>query len=232
MNEIFECIGLTKDYGGKTALDNVSMQLQPGRIVGLLGPNGSGKTTMMKLANGLLQPTSGKILIDGHEPGVETKKITSYLPDADYLPGRMTVNKLLNFYADFFEDFDFDRAARTLERLNIPGTDRLKTLSKGNKEKVQLVAAMSRRARLYLLDEPIGGVDPAARDLILETILSNRSGNSTILISTHLIADIENILDEAVIINNGNVICHKTTAEIREESGMSLDQYFREVFRC
>lgn len=232
MSQVLECVGLGKKFGEKTALDDVTFSLQKGRIVGLLGPNGSGKTTLLKIANGLLQPSRGTILIDGYAPGPETKSKVSYLPDANYLPDWMNVQNLLDLYCDFFADFDYNKAVDMLAQLHIMGTDRLKALSKGNKEKVQLVLAMSRKADLYFLDEPIGGVDPAARDYILNTIIRNYSEDSTVLISTHLIADIEQILDEVIFLNQGRFICHRGVDEIRETEGMSVDMYFREVFRC
>ena len=232
MSVIMECHNLTKRYGQLTALNNVSLKLETGRIVGLLGPNGSGKTTMLKLANGLIQPTSGEILIDGMKPGVETKAIVSYLPDANYLMDWMNVNNLLDMFCDFYVDFDRNKAEEMLRNLNIPSTAALKTLSKGTKEKVQLILAMSRNARVYFLDEPIGGVDPAARDYILDTIINNYSEDALVVISTHLISDIERMLDEAVFINDGNVVSHRTVDDIRETEGKSVDEYFREVFRC
>ena len=203
-----------------------------GRIVGLLGPNGSGKTTLMKLINGLLVPNQGKILVNGFAPGPESKKRVSYLPDASYLPDWMQVQDLVKMFADFYADFDAAKAAEMLQTLKISGTDRLKTLSKGTKEKVQLILAMSRRAELYLLDEPIGGVDPAARDYILNTIIGNYSENATVILSTHLIADIEQVLDEAVFLRDGRIMLHKSVDEIRAEDGKSVDDLFREVFRC
>jgi ABC-2 type transport system ATP-binding protein len=233
MSTLFECKNLTKNYGQPNhALDQVNLALEEGRIVGLLGPNGSGKTTMLKMANGLIRPTGGEILLDGLAPGSETKEFVSYLPDAEYLPDWMNVRGLLDMYEDFFQDFDRDKAADMLSQLAIEGTARLKTLSKGNKEKVQLVLAMSRKAKIYLLDEPIGGVDPAARDFILETILKNYSENALVVISTHLIADVERVLDEAVFLNRGRCVCHRGVDEIRETEGKSVDEYFREVFRC
>ncbi len=232
MSQVFECVGLGKKFGEKTALHDVTFSLEKGKIVGLLGPNGSGKTTLLKIANGLLQPSGGALLINGCAPGPETKARTSYLPDANYLPNWMNVQNLLDMYCDFYEDFDYNKAVDMLAQLHIMGTDRLKALSKGNKEKVQLVLAMSRRADIYFLDEPIGGVDPAARDYILNTIIRNYSEDSTVLISTHLIADIEQILDEVIFLNRGSVICQRGVDEIRETEGKSVDMYFREVFRC
>ena len=232
MSELLQCTGLTKRYGGKLALDHVELQLGEGKIVGLLGPNGSGKTTLMKLANGLLQPTEGSITIAGNAPGPDTKKVVSYLPDAAWLPDWMRVEQLVELFQDFYADFDPAKAHEMLARLELDPKAPLKTLSKGNKEKVQLILAMSRNARLYLLDEPIGGVDPAARDYILHTILSNYSENATVVISTHLIKDIEPALDEAIFLKEGRIFAHRTVDEIRETEGKSVDAYFREVFKC
>ena len=232
MCDILTCESLTKCYGAKTALDSMDLHIGLGKIVGLLGPNGSGKTTLIKLANGLLQPTGGSIRIAGMKPGVESKAIVSYLPDADWLPDWMRVEQLVELFTDFYKDFDPARANEMLQKLNLPPKAALKTLSKGNKEKVQLILAMSRNARLYLLDEPIGGVDPAARDYILHTILSNYSKDATVLISTHLIEDIEPVLDEAVFLKEGKVFAHRAVDDIRENEGMSVDAYFREVFKC
>ena len=229
---IFACQNLTKRYGKLTALDNIDLELESGRIVGLLGPNGSGKTTLIKLANRLLQPTSGSILIDGKAPGVESKKNIAYLPDKEYLPDWMNTRQLMHFYGDFYEDFDPQRATVMLASLDIPSDMVLKKMSKGTKEKVQLILTMSRRAKGYLLDEPIAGVDPAARDYILRTIIQNYEENSLVLISTHLIADVESVLDEAVFLKQGHIVLHKPADEIRTETGKSVDEYFREVFRC
>jgi ABC-2 type transport system ATP-binding protein len=197
-----------------------------------LGPNGSGKTTFIKICNALLTPSEGKILIDGFEPGVETKKVVSYLPEKSYLNDWMKVSEIVEFFKDFYADFNRDKAYDMLGRLKIDAKTRLKTLSKGTKEKVQLVLVMSREAKLYLLDEPIGGVDPAARDYILETIISNYSENAAVIISTHLIADIERILDDVIFLKDGKVILSKSVDEVRDESGKSIDALFREVFRC
>ena len=232
MCDILTCESLTKCYGAKTALDSMDLHIGLGKNVGLLGPNGSGKTTLIKLANGLLQPTGGSIRIAGMKPGVESKAIVSYLPDADWLPDWMRVEQLVELFTDFYKDFDPARANEMLAKLNLQPKAALKTLSKGNKEKVQLILAMSRNARLYLLDEPIGGVDPAARDYILHTILSNYSKDATVLISTHLIEDIEPVLDEAVFLKEGTVFAHRAVDDIRENEGMSVDAYFREVFKC
>lgn len=229
---ILQCNNLIKRFGGKVALNGINLNLQRGRIIGLLGPNGSGKTTLIKLANDLLTKTDGEILINGLAPGVETKKIVSYLPDKTYLNSWMKVKEILRFFEDFYDDFNTEKALDMLNRLHINPEDRLKTMSKGTKEKVQLILVMSREAQLYFLDEPIAGVDPAARDYILNTIISNYNENATVIISTHLISDIEKVLDEVVFIHNGEIKLHKSVDEIREESGNSVDSYFREVFKC
>ena len=229
---ILSCENLTKRYGAVTALDGVNLNIEPGRIVGLLGPNGSGKTTLIKIANGLLTPTEGRILIGGMAPGVETKKLVSYLPERTYLANWMNVKQLLNYFEDFYEDFDRERAATMLSHLNIPETQRIRQMSKGTREKVQLILVMSRRARLYLLDEPIGGVDPAARDYILNTIIGNYDPQAAVVISTHLIADVEPLLDEVIFIQNGHILRHTPVDQIREEMGKSVDALFREEFRC
>ena len=232
MSPILECKDLTKRYGNKTALDQISFSLMPGKIIGLLGPNGSGKTTLIKLLNGLLVPTEGHIFIDGLAPGVETKKFVSYLPERTYLNSWMKVCDIIDFFQDFYEDFDKARAYDMLKRLNINPSDRLRTMSKGTKEKVQLILVMSRRARLYCLDEPIAGVDPAARDYILSTIIQNYDENATIIISTHLISDVENILDDVVFIQNGHIRMVDSVENIRFNQGKSVDALFREVFKC
>lgn len=228
---ILECRGLAKSFGGIRALDNVELALQPGRIVGLLGPNGSGKTTLIKLANGLLTPTSGQILIDGQAPGVESRKIVSYLPERSCLGDWMKVSDLLDFFSDFYADFRRDTAQEMLSRLSIDPRQTFGHLSKGTREKVQLIMVMSRQAKLYLLDEPIGGVDPATRDYIIHTILTNFNPDSTLLISTHLIADVERILDDVVFISRGQLVLHQSVDQIRQERGCSVDDLFREVFR-
>lgn len=232
MEPIIECRNLVKYFPGCLALNSVNLKVPRGKIVGLLGPNGSGKSTMIKLMNGLLTPNSGEILIDGKKPGVETKKIVSYLPERTYLNSWMSVQMMIDFFGDFYQDFNKQKAYGMLQRLHINPGDRLKTMSKGTKEKVQLILVMSREAELYVLDEPIGGVDPAARDYILETILTNYSENATLLISTHLITDIEKILDEVIFINMGNVVLTSSVDDIREKEGKSVDALFREVFRC
>lgn len=232
MSAILECQALTKNYNNVTALSEVNLTLERGKIIGLLGPNGSGKTTLIKLINGLLVPTSGSIRIAGMEPGIETKKLVSYLPEKTYLPDWMKVSDTIDFFTDFYDNFDKKKAYEMLERLHLDPNKRLKSLSKGTKEKVQLILVMSRRADLYCLDEPIGGVDPAARDYILNTIISNYNENATVIISTHLIADIENVLDEVIFIKEGYVTLQASVDDIRTKEKKSIDSLFREVFRC
>ena len=229
---ILQCTGLCKSYGKQDALRDVTFSLERGRIVGLLGPNGSGKSTLIKLANGLLTPTAGEIRIAGNLPGPITHAQVSYLPERTYLSDWMTADDLLKFFANFYADFNLDKAADMLTRLGISPKDSLKTMSKGTKEKIQLAVVMSREADLYLLDEPIGGVDPAARDYILNTILTNYNENSTVVISTHLISDIEKVLDDVIFLHQGQITLHKTVDDIREEYGKSVDALFREVFAC
>ncbi len=230
--ETLVCEGLSKDYGKLRALDRVDLRLEEGRIVGLLGPNGSGKTTLIKLAARLLVPSEGNVTICGEVPSEKTKAIVSYLPDRNFLPEYMNGEELVAMYKDFFADFDENRAYEMLGSLDIDLKMPLRKMSKGTKEKVQLILTMSRKAKLYLLDEPIAGVDPAARDYILRTIISNYDENATVLISTHLIADVENVLDEAIFLKQGRVILHKSVDEIKESTGQSVDEYFREVFAC
>ncbi len=234
MTPILECRDVIKSYGqgALPALNHVNLKLMRGRIIGLLGPNGSGKTTLIKLANGLLSTGTGEILIDGKPVGVETKKIVSYLPERNSLDLTMTVDEAIRYFQDFYEDFDKNRAYEMLHNLQIDPRAKIKTLSKGTREKVQLILVMSRRAQLYILDEPIGGVDPAARDYILQTIIRNYDENATVLISTHLIADVESILDDVVFLKNGQVVLYAPVDGIREENGKSVDALFREVFRC
>lgn len=232
MNAILECKSLSKQFGGLKALKSVDLTLDRGRIIGLLGPNGSGKSTLIKLINGLLVPTSGELYIGGNKPGPETKKIVSYLPERTYLPDWMKVSETIDFFEEFYQDFDKKKAYDMLQRLQLDPTRRMKTLSKGTKEKVQLILVMSRNADLYCLDEPIGGVDPAARDYILNTIISNYSENATVLISTHLISDIEQVLDEVVFIKDGCITLQSTVDDIRTKEGKSIDALFREVFKC
>ena len=229
---ILETRSLTKRYGTTLALNNADITLPKGKIVGLLGPNGSGKTTLLKIVAGLLTPSNGTVLADGQPIGEGTKSMISYLPERTYLPDWMTVEDCLDYFVDFYSDFDVQRAREMLSRLNVPANKRMKQLSKGTREKMQLVLVMSRRAKLYLLDEPIGGVDPATRDYILDTIISNYDNEATILISTHLIADVEKVLDEFLFLKEGVITMHDTTDNVRETQGKSLDELFREVFRC
>lgn len=231
MSEILKCTGLTKKYGNTLALNNIDLTLESGKIIGLLGPNGSGKTTLIKLINGLLTPTEGSLLVGGSPIGVETKKIVSYLPDNNFLPLWMTAEQIIGLFSDFYEDFRPELAFRLLERLGIQRDARLKTLSKGNKEKVCLILVMCRNALLYVLDEPIAAVDPATRDYVISTIINNYNPSASVLISTHIISDIEPVLDEVIFINKGELVLHKSVKEIREEKGTSVDALFREVFR-
>ena len=231
MSEIVRCSNLTKHYGDLTALNHIHFTLESGKIVGILGPNGSGKTTLIKLLNGLLTPSAGEILITGHKVGVETKKQVAYLPDNSYLNSWMTVKQIVAYFADFYEDFRPELAYEMLARLDISPNRKLKTLSKGNKEKVCLILVMSRKAKLYVLDEPIAGVDPAARDYVISTIINNYNPEATVIITTHLIADIEQILDEVIFLKDGNLVLHKSVDEIRAEHGKSVDELFREVFK-
>lgn len=228
----WECKSLCKRYGNVQALDNVSFAIEPGRVVGLLGPNGSGKTTLIKLANGLLTPTGGELLINGQKPGKATRALVSYLPDRPCLPEWMSAEKLLNMFSDFYGDFQRDKAREMLEKLGIDPKQKIKQMSKGTREKVQLILVMSRKAELYLLDEPIGGVDPATRDYILETIIRNYNPSASVVISTHLIADVEQVLDDVIFINHGQIVLRSSVDDIREQQGKSVDAYFREVFRC
>lgn len=223
---------VSKSYGGAVALNNINLKLSAGKIIGLLGPNGSGKTTFIKLINGLLQPEYGQILINGRTPSPETKQIISYLPDTTYLNENMKVSEAIEFFKDFYSDFDGERAIHLLKDLQIDISNRMKHLSKGNKEKVQLILVMSRKAQLYVLDEPIGGVDPAARDYILKTIINNYSPTASVLISTHLISDVEQILDEVIFLQSGSVVRHSNVDDLRIESGESIDQLFRQDFKA
>ncbi|SFR57945.1 ABC transporter ATP-binding protein [Anaeromicropila populeti] len=232
MENILECRNLAKKYGHFVALSDVNLTLQRGKIVGLLGPNGCGKTTLIKLINGLLEPSSGELKVAGNIPGMETKKIVSYLPDRTYLNNWMKIKDFYQYFAEFYSDFDIAKAYDMTSRLQINPNNKLKTLSKGTKEKVQLILVMSRKADLYCLDEPIGGVDPASRDYILDTIIKNYNENGTVLISTHLIQDIENILDEVVFIQSGMVKLHASVDDVRIKEGKSIDALFREVYRC
>ena len=229
---LIEIKNLSKNYGKKQALENINITIEPGKIYGLLGPNGSGKTTLIKIINDLLTPTSGEVLVKGNKPGIESKKIISYLPERTYLNMNFKVRELLNYFEDFYENFDRTKAQTLLKKLNINEEDKLKTMSKGTKEKVQLILVMSRKADLYILDEPIGGVDPASRYYILETILNNFDEKSSMIISTHLIQDIETILDNVIFINQGRITLNDSADKIRNEKGKTIDQVFREDFRC
>ena len=232
MIPIVQCMGLTKTYSGKPALNQIYLNLESGKIIGLLGPNGSGKTTLIKLMNDLIKPTAGEILIAGEKPGINSKYRISYLPERTYLHPGMKVMEMVQYFQDFYPDFRIERAYDMLHRLQIPPNERLKNLSKGTKEKVQLILVMSRDADLYVLDEPIAGVDPASRDYILHTIVSNYNRNASVLISTHLISDVESILDEVVFIKYGNIILQAPAEQIRQREGKSIDRFFREVFAC
>lgn len=229
---IVSASNLTKRFGNTLALQAVNLELTPGRVIGLLGPNGSGKTTFLKLCNGLITPTEGHITINGHAPGLETKAMVSYLPDVSYFNDWMKVKDMLAFFGDFYADFDRMKAEEMLISLGIDPAATIKSLSKGTKEKVQLIVVMARKAKLYLLDEPIGGVDPAARDYILRTIISNYNPEASVIISTHLIADVEQVLDEAIFLKDGQIVLHDSVDAIREDKGKSVDQLFREVFKC
>lgn len=233
MNELVELVGVTKSYDARNvAVNNVTLTLPKGKIIGLLGPNGSGKTTLIKMLNGLLTPTQGSIKINGHYVGVETKAHVAYLPDRTYLAGNQKITDILDYFSDFYADFSKERATEMLQSLNIDPSCKMKTLSKGTKEKVQLILVMSRQADLYVLDEPIAGVDPAARDYILRTIINNYNPEASVLISTHLIGDIEQVLDEVIFMKYGHLALYTSVDNIREQHGKSVDAYFREVFAC
>lgn len=232
MSNLVEIKELGKCYGKKNAMNNLSLSLESGRIIGILGPNGSGKSTLIKMMAGVLKPTSGQIIINGYPVGVDTKKIVSYLPERTYLNPSMKVKEAVDYFADFYEDFSRQKALDMLEKFGINEQDKIKSLSKGTREKVQIVLVMSREAKLYLLDEPMGGVDPAARDYILKTILTNYNENASVIITTHLISDVEKVLDDVVFIKNGEIVFHKDVDVIREEKNMSIDSLFREVFAC
>ena len=229
---LLEVSHITKSYGNNKVLDDVTFSIPKGKIVGLLGPNGSGKTTLIKLINDLLKEDSGTIKVEGLDLGVETKKLISYLPDKNYLNNNMTVLELLNYFKDFYEDFRIDKAKELIGKLDLDLNQKLKTMSKGTKEKVQLILVMSRKAKLYILDEPIGGIDPATRDYIINTILTNFSNDASLLISTHLISDLEKVLDEVIFLKNGKVVRSGSTDEIRKETNMSINDLFREEFKC
>ena len=229
---LIECHGLSKSYGRKPALSGVDLAVGPGRIVGLLGPNGSGKTTLIKLLCGLIQPSSGTLLVDGRPVGPGTKAVVSYLPDRMYFASWMRATDLFDLFRDFYRDFDYDKAVAMCRSLGVEPRDRVKTMSKGTREKVQLVLAMARKAKLYLLDEPIAGVDPAARDFILRTILTDYNEGGAVLIATYLIADVEKVLDEVIFLQQGQLLRRESVDDIREREGKSVDALFREVFRA
>ncbi len=230
--ELLECKNLYKDYGTKKVLKDVNLTIPRGKIIGLLGSNGSGKTTLIKLINDLITPTKGEILINGEHPGINSKKIISYLPERTYLSMDMKVKEIIEYFEDFYDNFDKDKAYELLKKLKINPNDKLKTMSKGTKEKVQLILVMSRKADLYILDEPIGGVDPAARDYILDTILKNFNKDASIIISTHLIADIERILDDVIFISDGKIVLYEEADKLRNKESKSIDMIFREMFKC
>lgn len=233
MSELIEIRGLTKAYDAQhIAVNNINLTLPRGKIIGLLGPNGSGKTTLIKILNGLLTPTQGSVLINGRPVGVETKAHVAYLPDRTYLAGNQKILNILDYFCDFYADFSRERAIGMLQGLGIDPAAKMNTLSKGTKEKVQLILVMSRNADLFLLDEPIAGVDPAARDYILRTIINNYNTNATVLISTHLIGDVEQVLDEVIFMRYGYLVLYTSVDNIREQHGKSVDAYFREVFAC
>ncbi len=232
MSALVECKCLKKSYGKKPVIHGMNLELEPGKIIGLLGPNGSGKTTLIKILAGILSRNGGEVTIDGRQIGVESKKIVSYLPERTYFSTAMKVKETIEFFEDFYEDFRRERAEQMLANLGIDLNSKIKQLSKGTREKLQLVLVMSREAKIYLLDEPMGGVDPAARDYILKTILTNYSENSSVIISTHLISDVEKVLDDVVFIKNGVIVLHESVDNIREKNGKSVDALFREVFAC
>ncbi|HBA37153.1 MAG TPA: ABC transporter ATP-binding protein [Firmicutes bacterium] len=230
--ELLECINVSKNYGDKVVLKDINLSIPRGKIIGLLGKNGAGKSTLIKLVNDLLTPTSGKVLVNGLEVGVESKKIISYLPERTYLDKSMTVDKVIEFFKNFYDNFDSEKARKLLEDLGLDISQKLSMMSKGMQEKVQLVLVMSRRADLYILDEPLGGVDPATRDYILDTILTNFNEGASIIISTHLIADIERILDEVIFIDNGEIVLQSESDELRQKEGVGIDEIFRRMFKC
>ena len=230
--ELLECINLDKSFGNKKILQDINLTIPRGKIIGLLGQNGTGKSTLIKLINDLLTPSNGKILINGKEIGVESKKIISYLPERTYLDKTMTVNQTINYLKDFYDDFDIDKSIKLLQELNLDTNQKLSKMSKGMQEKVCLVLVMSRKAELYILDEPLGGVDPATRDYILDTILNNFQEGASVIISTHLISDIERILDEVIFIDKGKIILKSSCDELRKKENASIDEIFRRMFKC
>lgn len=229
---LVKCDGLCKKYGKVSVLKDINLLIPKGKIIGLLGPNGSGKTTLIKIINGLLEPNSGTVLVNGEKIGINSKKVISYLPERPYVNVNMSVKELINYFSDFYDNFDKDVAYKLLEKLNLNASDKLHTMSKGMKEKVNLILVMSRKADLYILDEPIGGVDPATRDYILDTILTNFNEGASVIISTHLINDIEKILDEVIFIKDGSIYLTGGADELRTSRGMSIDEIFREEFKC
>ena len=229
---LVKCDGVCKSYGKNSFLKNINLEIPKGKIIGLLGPNGSGKTTLIKIINGLLETNSGTVLVNGEKIGINSKKVISYLPERPYVNFNMSVKELINYFSDFYDNFDSDTAYKLLEKLNLNPNDKLNTMSKGMKEKVQLILVMSRKADLYILDEPIGGVDPATRDYILDTILTNFNDGASVIISTHLISDIEKILDEVIFIKEGSIYLTGDADELRTSKGMSIDEIFREEFKC
>ena len=230
--ELLKCINLEKNYGNKKVLKNINLTIPRGKIIGLLGKNGTGKSTLIKLVNDLLTPTSGEILVNGQPIGIESKKIISYLPERTYLDKSMTVDQVINYFKDFYDNFDSKKAYKLLKDLDLDTTQKLSKMSKGMQEKVQLVLVMSRKADLYILDEPLGGVDPATRDYILDTILNNFNEDASVIISTHLIADIERILDEVIFIDKGKIILQSNADELRTKEKGSIDEIFRRMFKC
>ena len=230
--ELLECVNLEKSFGNKKVLNDINLKIPRGKIIGLLGKNGTGKTTLIKLINDLLTPSYGKVLINGKAPSVESKKIIAYLPERTYLDKSMTVDNVIRYFEEFYDNFDAEKARQLLSDLNLDTTLKLSKMSKGMQEKVQLVLVMSRKAQLYILDEPLGGVDPATRDYILDTILTNFNEGATVIISTHLIADIERILDEVIFIDNGRIILHENSDTLRNKEGGSIDEIFRRMFKC
>ena len=230
--KLLEIKNLDKDYDKKEALRDINLELTGGKIIGLLGKNGAGKTTLIKLINDLLTPTKGEILINGNKVGVETKKVVSFLPERTYLNKQMRVSEVIDFFKDFYDNFDDEKARKLLKDLGLDVNEKIAKMSKGMQEKVQLVLVMSRNADLYILDEPLGGVDPATRDYILDTILSNFNENASVIISTHLISDIERILDEVVFIDNGRIILHEDADKLRNKEKSSIDEIFRRMFEC
>lgn len=229
---LVKCDGVCKSYGKNPILKDINLEIPKGKIIGLLGPNGSGKTTLIKIINGLLETNSGTVLVNGEKIGINSKKVISYLPERPYVNFNMSVKELINYFSDFYDNFDKNVAYKLLEKLNLNPNDKLNTMSKGMKEKVQLILVMSRKADLYILDEPIGGVDPATRDYILDTILTNFNDGASVIISTHLISDIEKILDEVIFIKEGSIYLTGDADELRTSKGMSIDEIFREEFKC